>query len=484
MFAAVDLGSNSFRLHVGMHDGQAIRIVKSARDPVKLGAGFDVHGNLTPEAMRAALDSLAHFRTILDGFTLDGMRVVATNALRTARNAREFLPLAEQAIGCPVEILSGEEEGRLIYMGVASALGQAGERRLVIDIGGGSTELVLGRGETIERVESFSIGTVKQSLSFFPEGRIGAASFDAAILSARACFEDGASGFHPRYWKAAYGSSGTIRTIAQLIDANFDAGGLMTRKTLEALKTHLIEAGHLKRVRLDGAKPDRMPAMLGGLAVLLGLMEEVGIESIAAVEAGLRMGVLHDLRLRAAHADRRDQSVREFMQRFRADPERAERAAHIAGILHAGLKSESAPYAQTLRWAALLHEIGQSISHTGYHKHAAYMITHADMPGFTEREQRVIAALVLGQKGNLRKVEDWLSDTDFTRALLALRLAVLLMHSRTPIDASELRLRIKNRIDLDVPAGWAASHPTVACWLDKERDAWDDVGIDFNVRSV
>jgi exopolyphosphatase/guanosine-5'-triphosphate,3'-diphosphate pyrophosphatase len=484
MFAAVDLGSNSFRLHVGMHDGESIRVVKSARDPVKLGAGFDKLSNLTPEAMRIALDSLAHFRAVLSGFSLEGVRVVATNALRSARNAPEFLPLAEKAIGYPIEIISGEEEGRLIYMGVASALDAPGERRLVIDIGGGSTELVLGQGEAVERVESFSIGTVKQSLSFFSGGRIDAASFDAAILSARSYFEDGGSGFHPRYWTAVYGSSGTIRTIAELIEANFSDVPTLSRSALEVLKAHLIEAGNLKRLRLNGAKPERMPAVLGGLAVLLGLMDEIGIESITPVDAGLRMGVLRDLQLRASRADRRDRSVHEFMHRFHAGRERADRAANIAGALHARLKAEPCQYTDYLRWAALLHEVGLSVSHTGYHKHASYIITNADLPGFTEREQRIMAALVLGQKGNLRKISDWLSDPKFTCALLSLRLAVLLMHSRTPIDIDELGLRMKNRIELEVPADWTASHPTVSCWLDKERDAWDEAGIDFNVRSV
>jgi exopolyphosphatase/guanosine-5'-triphosphate,3'-diphosphate pyrophosphatase len=483
MFAAVDLGSNSFRLHVGMHDGETIRIVKTARDPVRLGAGFDAQGNLTAEAMRSALASLAHFRELLAAFTLDGVRVVATNALRSARNAHEFLPLAEQAIGHPIEIISGEEEGRLIYMGLASALAAPAERRLVIDIGGGSTELVLGRGETVDRVESFSIGTVKQSLLFFPDGRIDAGSFDAAILSARSYFEDGASSFHPRYWKAAYGSSGTIRTISELIESNLSRTDTLSRSALEALKAHLVEAGSLKRLRLAGARPERMPAVLGGLAVLLALMEEIGIEEIAPVDAGLRMGVLRDLQLRASQADRREQSVREFMRRFHADQNRAQRAAVLAGTLLERLKPESESYANYLRWSALLHEIGQSVSHTGYHKHAAYMILHADLPGFTEREQRIISTLVLAQKGNLRKAGEALNQPDMAKAVLALRLAVLFMHSRTPIDADALGIRMKGRIELEVPRQWAQEHPSVACWLDKERDAWEEVEIDFAVRS-
>src|SRR5450830_1327827 len=184
MYAAVDLGSNSFRLHVGKHDGDAIRVVKSLREPIRLGAGLDKAGNLTPAAMQAALACLAAFRTVLAGFPLDAVRVVGTAALRLANNAEQFLPRAESAIGQPIEIISGEEEGRLIYMGVANALALPNERRLVIDIGG-CTEVILGRGLDIERVESFSVGTVRQSLSFFPGGRIESHAFEAAILSAR-----------------------------------------------------------------------------------------------------------------------------------------------------------------------------------------------------------------------------------------------------------------------------------------------------------
>ena len=188
MYAAVDLGSNSFRLHIGKHEGDAIRVLKSMREPIRLAAGLDAQGNLTEAAMQSALACLHNFQSVLSGYRLDAVRVVATSTLRIARNSAAFLPSAELAMGYPIEIISGEEEGRLIYMGVANSLGTPEERRLVIDIGGGSTELILGHGPDIERVESFSVGTVKQSLSFFVGGRIDAASYEAAILSARSPF--------------------------------------------------------------------------------------------------------------------------------------------------------------------------------------------------------------------------------------------------------------------------------------------------------
>jgi exopolyphosphatase/guanosine-5'-triphosphate,3'-diphosphate pyrophosphatase len=483
MFAAVDLGSNSFRLHIGRHDGDAIRIIKSARDPIRLGAGLDSKGCLTEQAMQAAIDSLARFGVTLRTFPLDAVRVVATNTLRIAKNAAAFLPAAEKAIGYPIEIISGEEEGRLIYMGVASALAVPGERRLVLDIGGGSTELILGKGQEIERVESFSIGTVKQGLSFFADGRIDAVSFNAAILSARSHFEDGAPPFHPQYWTSAYGSSGTIRAIADAIAKNALGDGGLSIRSLEALKARLIQNGHVSRIDLAGMKPDRATTIAGGLAILIGLMQELGIKSMTPVEAGLRMGVLWDLQLRATRRDRREQSVRGFLQRFHIDEMRANRVADIAGALYNQLKPGSDAYGRLLQWSGLLHEVGQVVSHSSYHKHGAYLVENADLPGFTTREQRAMSTLILGQKGNLKKLNGTLTDSDYAKAVLALRLAVMLMHSRIEVEPDELRLKMKSRIELEIRRDWLLQHPTLSYWIEKEKEWWDQVGIDFSIRA-
>ena len=483
MFAAVDLGSNSFRLHIGRHDGESIRIIKSARDPIRLGAGLDSKGCLTEQAMQRAIECLARFKEILATYPLDAVRVVATNTLRIAKNANAFLPAAERAIGYPIEIISGEEEGRLIYMGVASTVAASDERRLVLDIGGGSTELILGRGQEIERVESFSIGTVKQSLSFFPGGLIDAASFDAAILSARSHFEDAAPPYHPQYWSVAYGSSGTMRAIADAISKNGLGDGTLSSNSVEALKARLIQFGHTSRIELAGMKPDRAAVIVGGLAILIGLMQELGIKSIAPIEAGLRVGVLWDLQLRATQRDRREQSVRSALPRFHVDEVRASRVADIASALYGLLKPGADTYSRYLYWSGLLHEIGAVVSHSGYHKHGAYLIENADLPGFTTREQRTMSMLILGQKGNLRKLNDSLSDPDFAKALLALRLAVMFMHSRIDVDPEQIRLKMKNKIELEIKRAWIADHPTVSYWMEKEREWWDQVGIDFTLRA-
>lgn len=483
MFAAVDLGSNSFRLHIARYEGGAMRVVKTARDPIRLGAGLDEQGNLTEQAMQAALDCLKRFRALLGTYMLDEVRVVATNTFRIARNAAVFLPAAEQAIGYPIEIISGEEEGRLIYMGVASALALPDEKRLVIDIGGGSTELILGHGNEIRHVESFSIGTVKHGLSFFSDGRINEASFDLAVLSARSFFEDAAPLYGSQHWANAYGSSGTMRTISEVITKNEIGDGMLSLTNLEALKSRLIDYGDVSRVDLAGLKPERVIAMIGGLAILIGILQELEIDAITAVDAGLRMGVLWDLQLRSTTGDRRAQSVQEFMRRFRADESRANRVAATATMLFGLLRPSDEGFGKYLYWSGLLHEIGLAISQTGYHKHAAYMVENADLAGFTSREQRLMSILIVAQKGNLRKVGDTLSDPDLAKAVLALRLSSMFMHARLDVGANDLRIKMKNRIELEIKRSWIVDHPTVAYWIDKERDCWKEVGVDLIVKS-
>ncbi|HWW07681.1 Ppx/GppA phosphatase family protein [Collimonas sp.] len=482
MFAAVDLGSNSFRLHIGKYNGDAIRVIKSARDPIRLAAGLDSKGYLTEQAMQVALDSLSRFRNILADYQLEAVRVVATNTLRVAKNAAEFLPIAEQVIGYPIEIISGEEEGRLIYMGVSSMLRLPNEKRLVLDIGGGSTELILGRGQQIERVESFGIGTVNQSLAFFADGQITAAAYDAAVLSARSHFEDAAPPYRPQNWSHAYGSSGTIRAIAETIERNSLGDHRLSYTSLEALRARFIEFGHVSRIDLLGMKPERAAVMVGGLAVLIGLMQELGIEVLQPIEAGLRMGVMWDLQLRGTRLDRRDQSVHDFSQRFHVDQLRASRVAETATSLFEMLKPSSDGLSQYLHWSALLHEVGLVVSQSGYHKHAAYLIENADLSGFTTREQRAMSMLILGQKGNLRKISDALLDPDFSKAVLALRLAVMFLHSRIEVDLDELRLKMKSKIELDIKRDWIEDHPTATYWMTKEQDWWREIGVDFAIR--
>ncbi len=482
MFAAVDLGSNSFRLHIGEPVGGKMQVVRTARDPIRLAAGLDSEGMLSAEAMASAVRCLEGFRDILAGYRLSAVRVVATNTLRVAGNADVLLPLAEQAIGYPIEIISGEEEGRLIYMGVARAVDRPGEARLVVDIGGGSTEIIVGKGEDITLVESFGIGTHPQSAAFFPGGRIEAKAFDKAVTAARVRFEDAAELYRSHEWRVAYGSSGTMRAIGEVIARNGIGDGTMSLPNLLALRDLLVELGHVDGFNLPGIKRERVPVMVGGLTVLIAVMQELAIPELHAINAGLRLGVLSDLELRANHNDRRDLAIQSCMVRFGVDRQRAHRTAVIGAALLRQLAPQDERYLNYLSWSAMLHEVGQAVSMTGAHKHGAYIIANADLPGFTTREQRVMSTIVLGQKGNLRKVREVLGEPDMAKALLALRLAAEFMHAKVDDDLDALKLRMKGRIDVEFPRGWLSRHPTVACWLEKERGAWEEVGVPMQFR--
>lgn len=484
MFAAVDLGSNSFRLHIGMYDGERIRVVNTAREPVRLGAGLDANGNLTQKAMKTGLDCLGRFAQVLRATQLSAVRVVATNTLRVARNAADFIRLAEKAIGYPIEVISGEEEGRLIYMGVASALDLPSERRLVVDIGGGSTELVLGQGHDIAAVESFSIGTVPVATRFFDGDRITASGFDAAVLYARSVFEDGLSEFHPKFWDVGYGSSGTMRTLGDVIEKNVLGDGELSVASMEALRDRLIAAGRVGKIDLAGLKAERVAVVLGGLPVLLGLAQELGLKTLQSIEAGLRMGVLWDLYLRQRKRDRRQDSIRQFMKRFGVDERRASQALANATTLYQQLTGGSGPMDRMIGWAAQVHEVGMMVSHTGFHKHGAYLALNADLPGFTTPEQHLLSVLVLAQKGNLRKVPDALAEPEIAKAILALRLGIIFMHARIDPAIEAVKLRRGQRIEVEIGRHLTNAHPTLAYWMAKEQSAWEEAGVPFVVRQI
>lgn len=295
MFAAIDLGSNSFRLYIGEYVNGTICVVKSAREPNRLAAGLDKNNVLSKESIDRGLAALGRLRSILDTYSLSDIKVVATNTLRIAANASVFLQDAEKVLGYPIEVISGREEGRLIWLGVAHVLDRPDEKRLVIDIGGGSTELIGGRGQDIEQVESFNVGTVRQSLAFFHDGIIDGASFDAAVLSARNVFGDAVDYYRSCGWTEVYGSSGTMRATAEILELNGIGNGRFTLENLELLKLKMLEIGHLERLKLKGVKAERVSSILGGLTILLVLMKDFGIKVMKPIDAGLRMGIMWDL---------------------------------------------------------------------------------------------------------------------------------------------------------------------------------------------
>jgi exopolyphosphatase/guanosine-5'-triphosphate,3'-diphosphate pyrophosphatase len=477
LLAVVDLGSNSFRLEIGRVEGDQIYRLDTWRETLRFGAGLDPEGRIRAPAKKAALECLARFRERLAGLHPSAVRAVATNTFRVAKNAREFLPQAERALGFPIDVISGHEEARLIYLGVAHELPRSLDPRLVVDIGGGSTEFIIGRGLEPERLESLKIGCVGFTQRFFADGIVTADAFAGAETAARVEIEAIAQEFGPDRWREAYASSGTAAALAEILEQNGFSGGGITRLGLARLKQRMLAARHIARLSLHALKPERAPVLAGGLAIMTAAVDELKIERIDPVGGALRLGVLYDLLGRTIDADIRGVTVEHFVGRYAIDRAHAARVATLAAHLYRrALPRAEAGDVALLQWAAMLHEIGMSVAHLGFHKHGAYILQHADMPGFSAGEQSRIALLVFGCRGGLAKVKAALSDDQLRAQLLALRLAVLFHHARTASALPRIEFKIAKRIALTVAARWLAAHPLTAHLLEKERAQWAALG--------
>jgi exopolyphosphatase / guanosine-5'-triphosphate,3'-diphosphate pyrophosphatase len=479
LIAAVDLGSNSFRLEIGRLDHGQIRRTEYIKETVRQGSGLDETRNLTAEAMQRGWDCLARFAERLAGFRKSQVRAVATQTLREARNREAFLGRAHQVLGFPIDVISGREEARLIYQGVAHLLPQSDERRLVVDIGGRSTELILGRQFEARVTESYRVGSVAWSMRYFGEGQFSGHAFDAAEVAAQAVLEEALSAYVRNKWDVAYGSSGTIGAVADILGAAGWDAGTITREGLDWLRELLISSRHADKVRLDGLKDDRRPVIGGGLSVLRAVFDTLKIDSLQAAQGALRHGVLYDLLDREqADTDIRSSTVTRLCGKFQTDVAQAQRVALTAGKLLRQLRSadaqaEFARHERKLGWAAQLHEIGSAISHSDYHKHGAYIIDNADAPGFALPELHRLGLLVLGHRGKLRKLDADFEDELFVHQLLCLRLAVILCHARRDPEAAGLQLAAAGRqVTLRLPSGWARTYPQSAYLLREEVTAW------------
>jgi exopolyphosphatase/guanosine-5'-triphosphate,3'-diphosphate pyrophosphatase len=490
--AAIDIGSNSFRLEIGEVLPGGYRRVAYLKETVRLGAGLDADGLLTEEAARRGLDCLIRFAERLAGYAAPQVRAVATQTLREARNRNAFLARAETALGHPIEVISGREEARLIFVGVAR-LQPSDARRLVVDIGGRSTEMILGAGRTPTQAESFQVGSVSLSMKCFPDGRLTKNAFRQAQIAAGAEFEEALAPFARRHWQEALGSSGTVGAVSQLLAAGGITDGSVTPEGLRWCIEQCLRAGHIDRLDLPGLRDDRRLVIAGGLSILYTLATHFGIEALLPARGALRQGVIFDLDERRfaardpAHAhDMRDASVSELQRRFIVDAVQAERVATVADALYAGVSQAppaelSRPQRVELRrelaWAAALHEVGMMVSHHDHHRHSAYVLAHVDAAGFSQSQQRRLAELVLAQRGSLRKSESALENADFAWQVLCLRLAIIKCHARRPVDPSAIRLRRSAEAAwLAFTAGWVERNPRTVYLLNEEVAAWQRYG--------
>jgi exopolyphosphatase/guanosine-5'-triphosphate,3'-diphosphate pyrophosphatase len=446
--AAIDIGSNSFRLEIGQVEHGRYRRIDYVKETVRLGGGLDADGRLTEEAAARGLACLSRFAERLRGFAAWQVRAVATQTLREASNRDEFLARARPALGYPIEVISGREEARLIYAGVAH-LQPSTVPRLVIDIGGRSTELILGQGRMPSAAESFGVGSVGLSMRYFADGRLTAEAFRAAQVAAGAEFEESLATFDRRLWREALGSSGTVGAVSQLLAAEGVTDGTITPQALAWCIERCIAAGHTANLSFASLRDDRRPVIAGGLSILYTLCALLGIKALRPAKGALRQGVIIELdgRLRAERGgpglDVRDDSVRELQQRFHVDAAQAGRVQRTAEALyaHAAGPGHEGEVLRELGWAAALHEVGMLVSHHDHHRHSAYLVGHVDAPGFSQSQQRALANLVLGQRGGLRKLGPPLVSPGFARQLLCLRLAVIAHHARSDASADTWHLR-------------------------------------------
>lgn len=482
--AAVDLGSNSFRLEIAKLELGQLQRMEYHKETVRQGAGLDADGRLDKAAMERGWNCLARFAERLAGFQPNQVRAVATQTLREARNREDFLTVAQQILGFPIDVIAGREEARLIYQGVAQKLPQSDERRLVLDIGGRSTELIIGVDHTPRTTASYPAGSVAWSMRYFPDQLLTPKNFDRAEIAAKAMLDDAATTHGRQHWDVAYGCSGTVGAIADtlLLAGRTPQRYLITRDGLDWLRERLIKAGRFDAIRLDGIKEDRRAVIGGGLAVLRALFDLLDIDQLQYAYGALRHGALYDMLDRQhRRSDVRAAAIEALATRFHADAAQSERvsatALQLFGQLATGLKKKQRQEAERqLDWAARLHEIGSHIAHDDYHKHGAYIIDNADVSGFAMHEMHALSQLVLGHRGKLRKLESRFDDALFMRQLLALRLAVSLCHARKQPDTASLQLSAlpapARGFRLRCPAGWAQAWPQSAHLLREEVLAW------------
>jgi exopolyphosphatase/guanosine-5'-triphosphate,3'-diphosphate pyrophosphatase len=489
--AAVDLGSNSFRLQVARVVGKQIYPLDSLREMVRLAAGLSVDERLDEDSQERALDCLKRFGERLRGFPPHSVRAVGTNSLRVAKNASAFLKKAEAAIGFPIEIIAGHEEARLIYLGVAHGLPVSRDSRLVMDIGGGSTEFIIGSRLKPIKLESIYMGCVSYSLRFFPDGKITKGAMRRAELAAGSELQAIAAHFSSAHWQEAFGSSGTARALGEIIKLNNldnDGGkGDITLEGLENFRDCLLKAGDVKKLEITGLRADRAPVIPGGFAIMSAAFSELGIRRMSQAMGALRQGVLYDLLGRFHNQDMREVTVKQFMQRYRIDSAQAGRVESLALLLGKQLLAEYPDEAQEmlqiLSWAARLHEVGISVAHSGYHKHSAYILGNADMPGFSRMEQQRLSVLTLAHRGSVGKVrESVVEPLDFA-LLFALRLATLFHRSRSDIELPQMEVHLGNtECALMIERGWLAHNPLTDTALSGEIEQWAALGFNFRIQ--
>ncbi|TDT44309.1 exopolyphosphatase/guanosine-5'-triphosphate,3'-diphosphate pyrophosphatase [Halospina denitrificans] len=478
LLAAIDLGSNSFHMVVAQRVQGEIRTIEKMGEKVQLGAGLDRDNYLSLEAQERGLECLKRFAQRVASMQAESVRVVGTNALRAARNASTFIHAAEEILGTEVEVVAGREEARLIYLGVSHTLSDDLGPRLVIDIGGGSTEFIIGERFETRETESLHMGCVSFRNHYFPDGKISRKKMDNAITHARQELLNIQQRFRARGWENCVGSSGSIKAIESVVrDLNLEREGI-SRQSMKDLRKRLIDMGRVEKLEALGVREDRRSIFPAGFAILYAAFESLEIEFMSFADGALREGLLYDMAGRDTHEDVRERTIQALQVRYSVDTahaEAVEQTADRARVQVASAWGLSSPYySNLLRWACRIHEIGLAISHTQYHKHGAYLMTYSDLPGFSQDVQRSLATLVRAHRRKFNnKIFESHSPEDIPpikRLALILRLGVLLQHARTNESPPPFTLEAKgSRLSIHLPGDWLDNHPLTLADLQSEQ---------------
>lgn len=491
-FAAVDLGSNSFHLLVARTtaDG-ALQVVDRLREPVRLAGGLDAGRRLSSTVRASALECLGRFGQRIAHLPEGRVRAVGTNTLREMQRGEAFIEAAESVLGHSIEVISGAEEARLVYEGVTHGLSEAQPRRLVVDIGGGSTELVIGNLGGPRLLESVALGCVVHTQRFFEDGGITRKRFQAARLAARVELEYLERAYVEAGWDVAIGSSGTVRGIWRVLMARGWCDDEIRPEAVEKLVDLVVETGKISAIKFDGLRDDRRPVFVGGLAVLAAVFDTLKIRAMRTSERALREGLIYDICQRQGDDRLRSESILAVARRYSVDlPHAGDVAATARDCLRQvrdDWQLQGAQPAKLLEWAALLHEIGLSISHMSYHKHGEYILQHSDIQGFSQTEQYLVAALVRLHRGKFaasvldRVPTAWVQP--LRRLAVLLRLAYLFNRSRRPDIVPPLQLKVQRGVlRIALPEGWLSEHPLTHADLERELSRLTAAGIRVDLR--
>jgi len=489
VLAAIDLGSNSFHLIVARVEHNEIRPVETLSEKVQVGAGLK-DGLLDKAAIRRGMDCLARFKQVLDSVSPRRTRIVGTNALRQARNRRDFTQAAEALLGVPIDVIYGREEARLVYLGVAHTLADDEHSRLVVDIGGGSTEFIVGQRFEPQRLESLQMGCVSYTNQFFKRGRITERRYRKAYDAARLEVSHIRHRFAAKHWEDCVGSSGTLQAIEGILANSGWSDGGINRSGLASLEKALLTFDHIDKIDLEGLSDTRRNVILSGVAITAGIFDELGVDVMRPSRGALREGVIYDLLGRLSHEDVRERTLNALLQRYNADLQIADTVEARARTL---FDSTSEPWALTsedwslLRWAARGHEIGMSISHKHYNRHGAYLLRNADLPGFSQNEQETLALLVLCHRRKVPlEVFDSYGEQERMRLLrltTLLRLACSFKYVEQLESLPEFRVSAsRRRLKLNFPEDWLDKHPLTHYELKQERLQAKKLGIKISLR--